>query len=149
LSEFQKVLLLAGLQERKEEGVYKRRKITLHSFRRFVRTTIVNQTGNSDYGEWFLGHKKTPYYTNKLDELKRIYKKECMKYLTFLDYATVEATGKSYEAKLEQKDSEIEQLKQRIVRLEGDRQIEYTEIQKFRRELEELKQLWKSSAADK
>lgn len=114
LEEFQKVLEAAGLATRKEEGVYKRRKITFHSFRRFVRTTIANQTGNTDYGEWFLGHKKSVYYTNKPEQLKRIYAEHCMRYLTFLDYPTIEATGRSYEARLQQKDQEIEGLKQQI-----------------------------------
>ncbi|MFL6382032.1 MAG: hypothetical protein ACJ71G_00145 [Nitrososphaeraceae archaeon] len=73
LIEFQKVLELAGLTTRKEDEVYKRHKVTFHSFRRFVRTTISNQTKNSDYSEWFLGHKKWPYYTNKPDELRSDY----------------------------------------------------------------------------
>jgi hypothetical protein len=34
-----------------------------------------------------------------------------MKYLTFLDYATFEATGKNIEAKLQEKDSEIQAMK--------------------------------------
>jgi integrase len=112
--EFQKVLEAAGLASRKEDGVYKRRKITFHSFRRFVKTTIANQTRNSDYSEWFLGHKKSPYYTNKPEELRRIYKEDCMKYLTFLDYPTLEATGANYEAKLKEKDREIEHLREQI-----------------------------------
>ena len=37
-----------------------------------------------------------------------------MKYLTFLDYPTVEATGRSYEAKLKEKDREIEALRQQV-----------------------------------
>jgi integrase len=113
LVEFQKVLKLAGFNGRKEDGVYKRRKITFHSFRRFVKTTIANQTRNSDYSEWFLGHKKNTYYVNKPDELRRIYKDECMKYLTFLDYPTLEATGKNIEAKLSEKEKEIQLLRQR------------------------------------
>jgi len=36
-----------------------------------------------------------------------------MKYLTFLDYPTLEATGRSYEAKLREKDKDIEALRQR------------------------------------
>jgi hypothetical protein len=78
------------LTSRKEDGVYKRRKVTFHSFRRFVKTTITNQTRNDAYSEWFLGHTKSPYYTNKPDELRRIYKEDCMKYVTFLDYPTAE-----------------------------------------------------------
>ena len=36
-----------------------------------------------------------------------------MKYLTFLDYSTLEATGKNIEAKLSEKEKEIQQLRQR------------------------------------
>jgi Phage integrase family len=111
--EFQKLLETAGLASRKEDGVYKRRKVTFHSFRRFVRTTISNQTGNSDYGEWFLGHKKSPYWVNKPEELKMIYKEKCMKFLTFLDFPTLEAAGRSFEAQLKGVVMENEQLRQR------------------------------------
>lgn len=79
-----------GLITRKEDGVYKRRKITFHSFKRFVKTTIANQTRNTDYSEWFLGHSKSSYWVNKTDELKRIYKEDCMRFLTFLEYKTVQ-----------------------------------------------------------
>ena len=36
-----------------------------------------------------------------------------MKYLTFLDYTTLEATGKNIEAKLSEKEKEIQLLRQR------------------------------------
>jgi len=36
-----------------------------------------------------------------------------MKHLTFLDYSTLEATGKNIEAKLSEKDQEIKLLRQR------------------------------------
>ena len=100
------------MDERKEEGIYKRRKITLHSFRRFVKTVISDQT-NQDYSEWFLGHSKSPYYTKKEPERREIYATKCMKYLTFLDYTTLEARGKSIEANLQEKDREIAGLKQK------------------------------------
>ena len=35
-----------------------------------------------------------------------------MKYLTFLDYTTLQATGKNIEAKLQEKDIEIQNLRQ-------------------------------------
>jgi hypothetical protein len=37
-----------------------------------------------------------------------------MKYLTFLDYPTLEATGANYEAKLKEKDREIAHLREQI-----------------------------------
>jgi len=36
-----------------------------------------------------------------------------MKYLTFLDYAALEARGKSIEAKMSEKDSELQLMKQK------------------------------------
>jgi integrase len=112
IMEFQKLLTIVGMDERKEEGIYKRRKITLHSFRRFVKTVISDQT-NQDFSEWFLGHSKSPYYTKKESERREIYATKCMKYLTFLDYTTLEIRGKNIEAKLLEKDNEIQAMKTR------------------------------------
>jgi integrase len=108
LKEFQNLLDTAGLDERKES--MRRRKITLHSLRRFVKTVISDQT-NQDYSEWFLGHSKSPYYTKKEPERREIYATKCMKYLTFLDYTALQATGRNIEAKLEAKDREMETLR--------------------------------------
>lgn len=111
LTEFEKLLASVGLDERKE-GKQKRRKITFHSFRRFVKTVISDQV-SQDYSEWFLGHNKSPYYTKKEPERREVYANKCMKYLTFLDYTTLEATGKNIEAKLSEKEKEIQLLRQR------------------------------------
>jgi integrase len=116
--EFQKTLELAGMSARKEEGAgHKRRKITLHSFRRFCKTAVSNQA-SSDFSEFILGHKGSTYYNNKTEELKNIYKDKCQKYLTFLDYPTLEATSKDFEAQLKgvvaQKDEEIAKLNAQI-----------------------------------
>jgi integrase len=108
--EFTKVLTIAGLDERKE-GM-RRRKITLHSLRRFVKTVISDEVGG-DYSEWFLGHDGSVYYTKKESERREIYLTKCMKYLTFLDYTAVEARGKSIEAKLSEKDREIQAMKEK------------------------------------
>ena len=111
--EFKKLLEVSDLAERKEEGIYKRRKITLHSFRRFVKTVISNQVGQ-DFSELILGHNnKSVYYTLRESDRREIYATKCMKYLTFLDYITIEATGKNIEAKLSEKEKEIQMLRQR------------------------------------
>lgn len=111
--EFQKLLAIAGLDHRKEEGIQKRRKITLHSFRRFCKSVISNQV-NQDYSEWFLGHSKSPYYTIKEAERRAIYETRVMKYLTFLDFSTLEATGKNIEAKLQEKDEVIKKMQDQM-----------------------------------
>ncbi len=112
MKEFEKLLAVVGLDERKEEGRKLRRKVTLHSFRRHVKGVISNQV-NQDYSEWFLGHSKSPYYTLKESERREIYATKCMKYLTFLDYQTLETTGKNIEAKLQEKDKEIQLIRQK------------------------------------
>jgi hypothetical protein len=106
------LLSSVGLDERKEEGIQKRRKITLHSFRRYVKSVISNQV-NQDYSEWYLGHSKSPYYSIKEVERRGIYRDKCMRYLTFLDYEILEATGKGIEAKLSEKEKKIQLLRQR------------------------------------
>ncbi|HEU4467473.1 MAG TPA: site-specific integrase, partial [Nitrososphaeraceae archaeon] len=72
LLEFQKLLEITGMAERKESGIHKRRKITLHSLRRHAKGIISNQV-NQDYSEWFIGHSKSPYYTLKESERREIY----------------------------------------------------------------------------
>ena len=83
-----------------------------HSLRRFVKTVISDQT-NQDYSEWFLGHSKSPYYTKKEAERRQLYATKCMKYLTFLDYATFEIAGKNIESKLQEKDREMQVIKEK------------------------------------
>jgi integrase len=110
--EFQKLLAIAGMDERKEGMGKRRRKITLHSLRRFVKTVISNQV-NQDYSEMILGHSKSPYFTLKESERREIYSTKVMRYLTFLDYDILESTGKNIEAKLSEKEKEIQLLRQR------------------------------------
>jgi integrase len=107
--EFLKVLDATGFDKRKEGML--RRLITLHSFRRHVKTVISDQV-SKDYSEWFLGHSKSPYYTMKEPMRREIYATKCMKYLTYLDYSALESTGKSIEKKLEARQDEIQALRQ-------------------------------------
>jgi len=65
LNEFERLLNVAGMDQRKDSGVQQRRKVTLHSMRRFVKTVVSDQV-NQDYSEWFIGHNKSPYYSKSL-----------------------------------------------------------------------------------
>ena len=70
--QFEKTLDRNGMGSR-EEGIKTRRirrKITLHSFRRFVKTTI-SDLGYSDYSEWFIGHSGSTYWRKKDNEKSR------------------------------------------------------------------------------
>ncbi|MGH9974702.1 MAG: tyrosine-type recombinase/integrase [Nitrososphaeraceae archaeon] len=110
LLQFQKLLEVSGFNERKE-GM-KRRKITLHSFRRFVKTILSDCVGK-EYSEWYLGHAKSGYYVSKPAVRAITYAEKAMKYLTFLDYSSLEATGKNIESKLSEKENEIKLLRQK------------------------------------
>ncbi|HJS64143.1 MAG TPA: tyrosine-type recombinase/integrase, partial [Nitrososphaeraceae archaeon] len=77
---FQKTLDRIGAGSR-EEYNENRRKITFHTFRRFVKTTI-SDLGYSDYSEWFIGHAGSTYWRKKDTEKAELYKK-IEPYLTF------------------------------------------------------------------
>ena len=112
VKEFQRLLKKVGMDQLKESGINGRRKITLHSLRRHAKTVIATQT-NSDYSEYYLGHSHSPYWNMKESERREIYATKIMKYLTFLDYSGLEASGRSIEANLQEKDKEIAFLRER------------------------------------
>jgi hypothetical protein len=96
------------LDDRKEGML--RRRITFHSFRRFVKTTISDQIG-SDFADYILGHKRDMGYYTKTEKDSIANYKKAMPYLTFTDYSALETRGKSIEDKLGQKDVEVVELK--------------------------------------
>ena len=112
IREFQKVLKIVNLDERKEDGIGHRRRVTLHSLRRHAKTVISDQV-SSEYSEFYIGHSHSPYWTKKESEIREIYANKIMRYLTFLDQSRLEATGKSIEARLEDKEKEIMLLRKR------------------------------------
>ena len=77
-----------------------RRKITLHSFRRFVKTTI-SDLGYSDYSEWFIGHAGSTYWRKKDNKKAEIFNK-IEPYLTFLNIQQLNRQGADLETKIEE-----------------------------------------------
>lgn len=131
LLEFNKVLKMANMDARKEGEL--RRKITMHSLRRYVKTIVADQV-NSDYSEWFIGHSKSSYYGKKEPARRELYTSKCMKYLTFLDYSLLEKTGKGIEASLQMKDKEMEDLRKQVKSLQESRQDPWQELTSESRE---------------
>jgi hypothetical protein len=70
---FAKTLDRIGMENREDENEI-RRKITLHSFRRFVKT-IISDLGYSDYSEWFIGHSGATYWRKKIMKKQRYSKR--------------------------------------------------------------------------
>ena len=90
----------------REDGNERRRQITLHSFRRFVKTTI-SDLGYADYSEYFIGHSGSTYWRKKDSEKAELFCK-IEPYLTFLNVHQLERQGADIQSKVE----ELEQLNQ-------------------------------------
>jgi integrase len=93
------------------EGI-QRREITFHTWRDYIKTTVAIHI-NSDFSEWVLGHKGSTYWNNPDEVTRELYKK-CEKYLTYLDYPTVEAVGKDFESKLQEEKKYFEDSKRNL-----------------------------------
>jgi integrase len=103
---YAKMLDRIGRGDREDNSTH--RKITLHSFRRFVKSTI-SDLGFGDYSEWFIGHSGSTYYRKSEKEKAQLFAK-IEPYLTFLDYSELEARGADVVTKLQEKDKQIEAL---------------------------------------
>jgi integrase len=90
----------------REDGNERRREITLHSFRRFVKTTI-SDLGYQDFSEYFIGHSGSTYWTKKESEKAEIFRK-IEPYLTFLNVHQLERQGADIQSKIEK----LEELNQ-------------------------------------
>ena len=104
---FAKTLDRMGIGIR-EDGNEKRRQITLHSFRRFVKTTI-SDLGYSDFSEGFIGHSGSTYWTKKDLEKAEIFRK-VEPYLTFLNIVQLERQGADIQSKV----GELEELNESL-----------------------------------
>ena len=129
----------AGLRQRKE-GM-KNKTISFHSFRRFVKSVISDQV-SQDYSEWYLGHAgRSVYYQKKEPERRENYTTKCMRYLTFLDYTSLENTGKNIELRLEEKDRELAYLRDRDRVKEETLSSMADQLMKLTYEVQELKSI--------
>jgi integrase len=88
----------------REDGNEKRREITLHSFRRFVKT-IISDLGYQDFSEYFIGHSGSTYWTKKESEKAEIFQK-IESYLTFLNVHQLERQGADIQSRV----NELEEL---------------------------------------
>jgi integrase len=84
LHQFEKLQAIANKDQRKENS--RRRKITLHSFRRTC-FSIINDNTNSQFAVWFLGHNHSVYWAHTEKERQEIYRTKCMPFLTIYQEA--------------------------------------------------------------
>ena len=92
--------------------VGERRKVTLKTFRDFVKSTI-SDLGYSDYSEWMIGHAGSTYYQKSEKDRMDLFRK-LEPYPTYLDVASLEAKGADVESKTQQVIGENISLKQQV-----------------------------------
>jgi integrase len=95
----------------REDGNERRRQITLHSFRRFVKSTI-SDLGYGDYSEWFIGHSGSTYWRKKDSEKAELFRK-IEPYLTFLNIHQLERQGADIQSKVEELEDVNSSLRER------------------------------------
>lgn len=119
--DFMELLKKVGMDARKENGLInkKRHCITLHSFRRLT-YTVINEQVNTRFAEFILGHSSSGYHTEKESKIREIYRTKCVPALTVLDYEPLEQRGRDIQLQLEQKDTQIAQLNEKIAKLEAN-----------------------------
>src|SRR6478672_3060751 len=105
---FGKTLDRMGMGDREEVGRGRRRRITLHSMRRFVKSTV-SDLGYGDFSEFMIGHSSSTYYRRTAEEKAVLFQK-IEPYLTFLDYQQLERRGADISAQLQEKDEQIQTL---------------------------------------
>jgi integrase len=109
---FEKTLdRMGGKYAALEDSRQKRHKITLHSFRRWVKSTI-SDLGYSDYSEWFIGHAGSTYYRKGEKERADLFRK-IEPYLTYLDYAVLERKGADTNTRIEELETINQMLRQK------------------------------------
>jgi hypothetical protein len=94
----------------REDGNERRRQITLHSFRRFVKSTI-SDLGYGDYSEWFIGHSGSTYWRKKDSEKAELFRK-IEPYLT-LNIHQLERQGADIQSKVEELEDVNSSLRER------------------------------------
>jgi hypothetical protein len=101
-----------GSNGRNGRKLGERRKVTLKTFRDFVKSTI-SDLGYSDFSEWIIGHTGSTYYQKSEKERMEVFRK-LERYLTYLDLASLEAKGADVESKTQQLMGENLSLKQQV-----------------------------------
>jgi integrase len=96
----------------REDGNERRREITFHSFRRFVKTTI-SDLGYQDFSEWFIGHAGSTYWRKKDSEKAELFRK-IEPYLIFLDITGLESKGADVETRLQEKDEQLKAVQNQL-----------------------------------
>jgi integrase len=88
-----------------------RRQVTLYVCRRFVKTTL-SDLGLEQFGEWWIGHQHSVYWSEPAQKIVETWKKKVEPYLTFLDPGQLEAREAEVSSQLEIAQDRYRQLQE-------------------------------------
>jgi hypothetical protein len=108
--QFAELLERIGKGEREDNST--RHKLTLHSFRRFVKTTI-SDLGHQDYSDWFLGHAGSTYWRKSDKEKLEMFAKIDL-LLTYMDVVAIERHHADMDLRIESLQKDNEQLRRMV-----------------------------------
>jgi integrase len=94
-----------------EDASKRRRKVTFHSLRRAYKS-IVSNLGYSDYSEWALNHRGSPYYQVSEKDKYKIFKK-IEPEITFLNQRIIVERHADMQTRLEVMEQENQMLRQK------------------------------------
>ena len=124
-----------------EDNNKRRRKITLHSFRRFVKTTI-SDLGYQDFSDFFIGHAGSTYWRKPESEKFQLFKR-LEPSLTYLDQTGLERKHADLQTRLETIERENLNLQKTLTErdiISNDAMSSLSDmIMKMRKEMDELK----------
>ena len=117
VGEFEKTLdRLGGKYAQYENSKKRRRKFTLHSFRRHVKSTI-SDLGYGDFSEYIIGHSFSTYYRRPDKDKYELFQK-IEPYLTYLDFASLERKGADISTRIEQVEQDNQKLRSYLEKME-------------------------------
>ena len=124
-------------QKEESNKHHRRRRLTFHSFRRFVKTTI-SDLGYGDFSEYFIGHSGSTYYRKPEKEKIELFRK-IEPHLTFLDYPTLERQGADIQVKMDILEEENKRLRQSDIQKEDALSALSDQVLKLMNEVQDMK----------
>jgi hypothetical protein len=127
---------MGGKYEQFETVKKRRRKITLHSFRRHVKSTI-SDLGYGDFSEWFIGHSGSTYYRKSDKEKYELFRK-CEPYLTYLDIASLERKGADISTRIDELEQQNKDLREQMQSAEEHENVDIHVVKSYIQQLQQI-----------
>jgi integrase len=129
--------LMDDLKIKYEDHNRHRRKITLHSFRRYVFTAI-SDLGYTDFADFILGHSQSTYWRKGTKEKMELFKTNIEPTLTYLDQSEIERKGADMQTRLESVEKENIQLKSKVTEALEHRKEKEDDVKTLKQQMQNI-----------